>query len=407
MNKWTDAEIDRLRDLHKQGFSYQQIADKLGRTWKSVERKWFTIKSDAPSGPISIESRVTSVADLLKFFDVDESVWAVKNARVNTWEQNSAQDGIVPMYQARADLVPLIPPRDMDVMAELKDDLLDAGSKVTWSAPPVVDGEYMLELDLFDHHFGSYVWGAETMGDDWDQSRAEERFHDAFGRLLNLSSLFPIERVLIPMGNDLVHYEPGAQDSGAGHRTLNGTLLDSDTRYKHTYKRVREAFASAIETAAAMFPVDVVVVPGNHAGITEFTIGDSLECWFRNHPNVSIDNSPPVRKYYSYGQNVIGFTHGHGEKLTDLPLIMAQESPYWSCSKFREWHIGHRHRTRHTVHQPVEDIKGVVVRELPSLTPTDAWHFFKGFIGSQRGATAFLWSRDHGPEGQFSFNALG
>jgi len=407
MSKWTNDEVSRLVELHAQGLTYRQIANKIGRSKKAVEHKWLMMSPTEVAEPRSIEGRVTSVAELLELFDVDEDVWAVRNARINTWEQHSVEVGIVPLYQARADLVPLVAPRDVEVMNELRLDLLTAGARIMWSAAPVVSGSYMLEIDMFDHHFGSYCWGEETMGDDWDQGLAEQRFHDAFGRLLNLSSLFPIERVLLPFGNDLIHYEPGAQDSGAGHQTSSGTLLDSDSRYKRTYKRVREAFAAAIESAAAMFPVDVVVIPGNHAGVSEFTLGDSLECWFHNHPNVHIDNSPPVRKYYRYGKNSLGFTHGHGEKLADLPLIMAQESPYWSDTLFREWHIGHRHRTRQTVHQPVEDIKGVVVRELPSLTPADAWHFFRGFVGSQRGATAFLWSKDHGPEGIFSFNALG
>ena len=406
MGMWTDAEVARLIDLHNQGLKHKEIAQALGRTRKSVEKKWDIVRPTEVIQPKTIEGRVTSVAQLLDLFDVDEDVWAVRNARVNTWEQHSLEAGIVPLYQARADLIPLIPPRSTAVMDELRADLRDAGSKVRWSKTPVVQGSYMLELDLFDHHFGSYCWGAETMGDDWDQAAAEQRFHDAFNRLLNLSSLFPIERVLLPFGNDIVHYEPGMQDSGSGARTMSGTSLDSDTRYKRTYRKVREAFVSAIETAAELFPVDVVVVPGNHAATTEFTIGDSLECWFHNHPNVTIDNSPPVRKYYRYGSSLLGFTHGHGERLADLPLIMAQESGEWGDTLFREWHIGHRHRTKHTVHQPVEDIKGVVVRELPSLTPPDAWHFLKGFIGSQRGATAFLWSKDHGPEGMFSFNAL-
>jgi hypothetical protein len=67
------------------------------------------------------------------------------------------------------------------------------------------------------------------------------------------------------------------------------------------------------------------MVPGNHDYERNFYLGDSLEGWFYNNPNVTVDNSANPRKYYKYGQVLIGYTHGNEEKVTDLPLIMAHE----------------------------------------------------------------------------------
>lgn len=48
-----------------------------------------------------------------------------------------------------------------------------------------------------------------------------------------------------------------------------------------------------------------------------------------------------------------------------------------------------------------EDLNGVTIRLLRSLSATDAWHFDKGFVGTPRGAEAFLWDAEDGLAAQF------
>jgi hypothetical protein len=74
-------------------------------------------------------------------------------------------------------------------------------------------------------------------------------------------------------------------------------------------------------------PVDVLIVPGNHDRERMFYAGAALECWYHGSPNVLVDNGAQLRKYYSLGKNLIGFTHGSEEKFTMLPGIMAHEVP--------------------------------------------------------------------------------
>jgi hypothetical protein len=53
-------------------------------------------------------------------------------------------------------------------------------------------------------------------------------------------------------------------------------------------------------------------------------------------------------------------------------------------------HAGHYHSEK-TVEQ-----NGVVVRNLSSITGTDAWHFERGFVGAIPKCQSFLWDKDKG-----------
>ena len=56
-----------------------------------------------------------------------------------------------------------------------------------------------------------------------------------------------------------------------------------------------------------------------------FTVGDALETRYENNPNVTVDNSPSMRKYVFIGKSVVGFTHGSEESMNNLPLLMMRE----------------------------------------------------------------------------------
>ena len=92
---------------------------------------------------------------------------------------------------------------------------------------------------------------------------------------------------------------------------------------------------------------------------------------------------------------LIGLTHGNQEKHSSLPVIMATERPHdWAASTVREWHVGHLHKARRVDYVGLDTHDGVPVRTLRSLSAVDAWHFRKGYVGTERAAEAYLYSRD-------------
>ena len=144
--------------------------------------------------------------------------------------------------------------------------------------------------------------------------------------------------------------------------------------------------------ATQIAPVDALIVPGNHDRERMFYAGDALECWYHAHPGVLVDNRAQLRKYYLFGKNLIGFTHGSEEKFTALPGIMAMEAPeLWGQTTHREWHIGDRHH-KEVLQQRVKEEQGVTIRLMRSLSPADEWHYRTGWIGAEQAAESYLWN---------------
>jgi hypothetical protein len=151
----------------------------------------------------------------------------------------------------------------------------------------------------------------------------------------------------------------------------------------------------------------VIVVPGNHDRNNALKLGLVLKAHYRMAENVTVNCGPDLRKYVRYGVNLLGFTHGNEEKHSDLPLTMAQEKPTeWATALHKEWHLGHLHKRKETKYTAGDTHQGVVVRILPSLSGTDAWHHMKGYVKGQRAAEAYLWSFDNGYAAHFSSNVL-
>jgi hypothetical protein len=144
------------------------------------------------------------------------------------------------------------------------------------------------------------------------------------------------------------------------------------------------------------------VIPGNHDRERMFYLGDSVEGWLHRTAGVKVDNAPSLRKYYAYGPALLGFSHGCFEKHADMPSIMAHEVPdLWAKASYREIHLGHFHLRRQTRFTATDTHGSTVVRILPSLSGTDAFHHSHAYR-APRASEAYLWGKDTGYAGHFS-----
>jgi hypothetical protein len=337
-----------------------------------------------------VPRRVRTLADLVEACEIDTETWEVERWVCNKWEAaGKGDDGkmhVSDLYQVKAWLkrrVAVIAAR-----AEIQSLINDAKLALkfrpaTKAAKPKTTG-YMLEVSIPDLHVGKLAWAEET-GGNYDSRIAERLFESALTALIERTSGYTFERILYVCGNDLLH-----SDSRQG-TTASGTPLDTDSRFQKSFGIARRMTVRAIDRLHELAPVHVALVPGNHDTLSVWHLGDSLECWYRNTPGVTIDNAPTPRKYVHFGAVMLLLTHGDKGRRENYPLLMATEQPeMFGQTRHREAHTGHLHQLR------VQEHMGVRVRIAPSLTAPDAWHSEHHFVGNQRAAEAFVWHKDEG-----------
>jgi len=351
--------------------------------------------------------RIVTEEQLLLIYNISLDDWEVEKKVINTWEVGAkTPDGtlaVTPLFQIKIWLKSKKPIRTLDdIRLEFKEDLkLLSPSIAPIKYPTPVTGDpKLLELNIFDLHFGKICWSEET-GQEYNLQVAAETFRACIDYFINTAQVYSIERILFPIGNDFFN----SDRSSPYNSTTKGTPQEEDARWQKTFRTGRQLLVEAVNRLQNLAPVDIVMVPGNHDFERNFYLGDSLEGWFYNNKNVTVNNSPNPRKYYRYNNVLLGFTHGNEEKVTDLPIIMAQENPAdWCVTKHREFHIGHWHQKKEIKYKSTEEYQGVMVKYMSSLSGTDSWHHKKGYISSKKSAEALIWDRKKGLTANLYYN---
>ena len=379
----------------------------LGKAWgvsrheaRNIVRR-ATRKPHVPASEQSVASPLTqqpiTLEQLFDLFRLQRNEWDVIECTPNVWQMGSAhpETGEIlaaPLYQLKVRLRPVAPPALMVLGQQIIEDIR-ADAKLYPRVRPKMEprsGEpCALVVDIFDLHLGKLAW-AEEVGEHYDAKIAAQVAEDALGDLLDQAKGYALEQIIVPIGNDFFN-----ADNLVG-TTTGGTRQDVDTRFHLMFRRGRALASWMLKTCAAVAPVYVPVVPGNHDRQTSFCLGEVLDATFDADPRVTIDNTARVRKYHLYGRNLLGFTHGDEEKPAELPQLMATEQPdLWAQAMYREFHIGHFHHAKEKAPFLVDDKTGVTVRWIRSLSGSDRWHSGKGFLG-RRGAEAFVLRRSGG-----------
>jgi hypothetical protein len=353
-----------------------------------------------------VTNRVVTTDQLLNIHNISLNEWNIEKQIVNSWEVGAkGPDGKIvttPLFQVKVWLNRKQVEIDLNAIRQQFMDDLKSLSPIVKSKPNLSSLEpgKLLEINIFDLHFGKVAWH-EEVGENYNIDIATQRFNDCIDYFINTYKSFNIEQILFPISNDFFN----SDRSHPFNSTTNGTPQEEDTRWQNTFRKGRELLIQNIQKLSEIAPVIVKVIPGNHDYERSFYLGDSLQGWFHNNENITIDNGASPRKYFTYGKCLIGLTHGNNEKVTDLPMIMAQENPIeWAKTIYREFHLGHLHHKKETKFNATNELQGVMVRYMSSLSGTDSWHHKKGYIGARKSAEALLWDSEKGLQNQTYFN---
>lgn len=278
-------------------------------------------------------------------------------------------------------------------------------SYVATTAAPDVLGQHLLVIDPADVHIGKLAVKSEV-GTTYNSEVAVTRMREGVRRLIEKARGFGIHRVMVVLGNDILH-----ADRWIGATTA-GTPQDTDGLWHQWFVDAEMAYIAMITEIAEEFHVDLVFTPSNHDWQSGFYLARTIKAWFQSHPNVSFSDyycSPIHRKYYVYSGALIGVTHGDGAKETELPNLMQHEArEHWGATQYAYWYTHHWHhkvRTRYglkpakvekdltglTVISPNTHIAGenTEVEVVRSPSAPDGWHHRNGHVNLQA-VEAFL-----------------
>ncbi len=377
------------RELKNQGIeSKKNVGDYPNKIDISCEKKF-----DDNGLEITTKSlNIRTVEDLIEYSEVDMVEWRVKSHESNSWEVTigadktpSGKPETYTNYQVKAKFEK----RPENSIENVLKDFIEKAISYSPSYPMVkrksLDNPKMAEISIPDLHYGLLSWGKETLDSDYDIKISEKLFMSALEYLLLSIKDYSIERFLFPIGNDFFNV------NSALNTTFKGTPQSEDDRWKKCFSSAWGMLVRAIEMMTSIADVDVIIVPGNHDYERTYYLGEVLYAWFYNNKNVSIDNSPSTKKFYDYGNSLIGFMHQFKKsKIAELPLIMADTVPeLWAKAKYREIHTAHIHQEK------VDEIRSTKIISLPSLVPASEWSSNEGY-GHLREAQVQVWDKEKG-----------
>jgi hypothetical protein len=350
------------------------------------------------------KTRIHTLEQLVEHCEIDLDVWEVKNWVCNKWEvaaadkENGKLIGLVvePLFQIKASLVKREGVEEANrIIERLRVKAEGYAPEYPHIIIPQHNSGNVVEISPVDVHFGAMVWSKETGGDDYDLKIAERDYKAAFTSLMGRTDSYHPEKALLVFGHDQQN-----ADNRAGS-TENLTPQNNDGRYQKVADVSLDCTIWAIDACLLHYgKVEIVMVPGNHDPLSTWHLGRTIKAWYRNVPQVNVDNGPDMKKWWEHGVNMLLLTHGNKGKLDNYDKTMAAERPkMWGRTKWREAHTGDKH------HRRTIELPGATVRILPSLRPSCAWSA-ENHLKSIRAAEAYVWSANEGLIGQATHSIL-
>ena len=362
---------------------------------------------DSMTISVKDSTRVKSLDDLIQNCSVDLDNWEVDWFDIGTYEvtgfDNDRKPVTVTMYRTKAKFKKINVWENLDKIREdLKNDIFETFQNYNYThrrTKHIDDSEkYLLEIGAYDLHLGKLA----IEGDYYSLDIASSRLNNAIQSLIHRAKGFDIEEIVFVVGNDFLNID---RDKPFGS-TTKGTPQSNTVSAYEAYRHGRKLLVECINLLADHAKVRVVVIPGNHDEESMLHMGDTLEALYENDGKVTVDNSRPLMKGYVYGECLLIFDHGNRvKKYTNLASVISQRfRDVWSSVKHIEVHRGHLHSLKRNIMGQVEELNGITVRHLGSMSPTDQWHDDSGYLSVNKRAHAFIWHKKHGMQCEYYYN---
>lgn len=406
----SEEMVRKVRDLRSQGLTYKEVARQAGLSYGAVHKACNSghpsespVSNDSTRGQVPVNTPIDnrdecggetiivkpdkplSVEEVAELFKIDLRVWTPLSVKTNQWQgfykvETGEGHRKVPLWQTsvvwKRVVAPQIEQAIIDTLGQHIRPVAASSMPKSIRRQAVADPQ-MLVWGLWDAHLGMYAWHSEV-GQSYDMDTAVARVCNSVDDIVSEVRDYPITQIVMPIGNDFLHYDNIRQKTTHGDHHL-----DADGRYAKLFAAALKCLIYMVERAVTVCDkVHVVYVPGNHDLTSSYALCVALSQRYINDERITFDIRANPRKYVAFGGTLLGFDHGQGANARQLSLIFAQEcAEHWSKSHYREIQVGHTHQRRVHEFESVIPTNGVTIRTNPALCNTDAWHHTQGLIG--------------------------
>lgn len=279
-------------------------------------------------------------------------------------------------------------------------------------------GGHLLVIDLADVHFLKLCVQSET-GHTYNREVARHRVIEGTKALLRMAKPMGIGRILFVLGNDILHVD------NARATTTSGTYQDSDGTIFQGFQDAAAAIEEAITECTRVADVDLVHCMSNHDWLMGWALSQAIAGRLRGNPRVRATEynlSEAHRKYYRFGNNLFGLTHGDGAKEEKLYGLMVKEArEHISECPNLYWFLHHvHHKDRKTrgefAYLREKDHNGMTahiggsqmvegghlnIEYVRSPSAPDGWHDRNGYVNRQ-GVECFVHHPELGQRARFT-----
>lgn len=308
---------------------------------------------------------------------------------------------------------------DTPIYDLVRESVLDAPVRsIKMPAREASGGEHLAVIDLADVHFLKLCVASET-GNVYNREVARHRVIEGTKSLLKLAQPMGIGRILFVLGNDILHVDSPRST------TTSGTYQDTDGTIFQGFKDAASAMEEAINACTSVADVDLVHCMSNHDWLMGWAMSQAVAGRLRGNSRVRATEynlSEKHRKYYRWGDNLFGLTHGDGAKEEKLYGLMVKEARehisecqnlYWLLH-----HVHHKIRksrgefellrekdhngmTAHVSGSTAFEGEHCNIEYVRSPSAPDGWHDRNGYVNRQ-GVECFVYHPTLGQRARFT-----
>ena len=286
---------------------------------------------------------------------------------------------------------------DIEMMKDVVDELAEGVKGLGHKLPKLFgsklqEEDLLFELDIYDPHIGMYAQKDETRDANYTCDLAVERMTNACTDLVGRLSK-PRGNGVIVFGGDIMH-----SDTRSNRTEKSGNVLDVDNRYHRVVGYVVSVIRDAVSILATKCErIKLVFIEGNHDWHSCVWMAEVARAYFHGNNRIEVVYQPSPRKMLRFGENMLVWAHG--DKIPShkwAQIVAAEFAVDWGKTKFRHVKLGHIHHKKAIAPVVVQEEAGVLVEYVEALCPSDAWHVNSGYVGTQKGASAFEYHRTKG-----------